>query len=142
MNTVSDELPRPLIEHRWEPDEIELFMFSAALWLPHRIHYDREFARSDGHRGLVVHGPLQVARLLEAASTWSREAGGRIAGAEFRHVAPAVVGDSMRLSLELIDYAGTSADPVLKLGARAAVLEPSRKLTATTTGTITIEHDG
>jgi hydroxyacyl-ACP dehydratase HTD2-like protein with hotdog domain len=138
---VTDLLSRPLVEHRWEPDDIELFLFSAALWLPHRIHYDLEFARSDGHRGLVVHGPLQVARLLEAASAWSREAGGRIAGAEFRHVAPAVVGDSIRLSLDLIGDAATPADPVFRICARAAVVNPSGELAPTTTGTITIDHE-
>jgi hydroxyacyl-ACP dehydratase HTD2-like protein with hotdog domain len=133
---------RVLVQQEWRPDELELFLFSAALWLPHRIHYDREFALSDGHRGLVVHGPLQIARLLEAAGTWSREAGRRIASAEFRHVSPAVAGDSMRLSLELIDDAAALDAAALRVAARAVVVGPSGECTPTTTGTIKLEREG
>jgi hydroxyacyl-ACP dehydratase HTD2-like protein with hotdog domain len=133
---------RILVEQEWRPDEVELFLFSAALWLPHRIHYDREFALADGHRGLVVHGPLQIARLLEAAAAWSSEAGMRIASAEFRHVSPAVAGDTMRLSLEPIDDAVEPDDTVLRIGARAVVVGPSDECTPTTTGTIKIGRKG
>lgn len=37
-----------------------LFRFSALTYNGHRIHYDREYARSEGYPGLVVHGPLQA----------------------------------------------------------------------------------
>jgi hydroxyacyl-ACP dehydratase HTD2-like protein with hotdog domain len=131
-----------LVQQEWRPDELELFLFSAALWLPHRIHYDREFALADGHRGLVVHGPLQIARLLEVAGAWSREAGGRIASAEFRHVSPAVAGDSMRLSLELAEEAAATDASVLPIGASAAVIGPLGECTPTTIGTVNIEREG
>ena len=85
----------------WEPDEIELFLFSSALWLPHRIHYDRDFAREEGHRDLVIHGPLQVARLLEQVSNWIRPTGGEFVSATFRHRAPAYLGDRIRLRNEV-----------------------------------------
>jgi hydroxyacyl-ACP dehydratase HTD2-like protein with hotdog domain len=84
----------------WDPDGLDLFLFSAALWLPHRIHYDLEFARSEGHAGLVVHGPLQVARLLELAALWRDGGETRFVSAEFRHVSPACVGDRLRLTAE------------------------------------------
>jgi acyl dehydratase len=138
---MTDVMLYPLVEDRWEPDDIELFLFSAALWLPHRIHYDREFARSDGHRGLVVHGPLQIARLLEAADAWTRPTAGRITAAEFRHVAPAVVGDAIQLSLGLSGDPPGSPESVVQIGARAAVLDSAGGLTPTTTGTITIMRE-
>ena len=37
-----------------------LFRFSALTYNGHRIHYDRDYARSEGYPGLVVHGPLQA----------------------------------------------------------------------------------
>jgi 3-methylfumaryl-CoA hydratase len=43
-----------------------LFRFSALTYNGHRIHYDRDYARSEGYPGLVVHGPLQA--LAMAAS--------------------------------------------------------------------------
>jgi hydroxyacyl-ACP dehydratase HTD2-like protein with hotdog domain len=56
--------------HRWSlsitPDPVLLFRFSALTWNAHRIHYDRTYATEvEGHRDLVVHGPLLALLLLE-----------------------------------------------------------------------------
>ncbi len=78
----------PLHESRTFPvDPVTLFLFSAATANPHRIHYDLDFARSEGHPGLVVHGPLQVLLMAE----WLREGGVDLVGARFdyRLLAPA-----------------------------------------------------
>lgn len=46
------------------PDPVMLFRYSALTFNSHRIHYDREHAvETEGHGGLVVHGPL-IATLL------------------------------------------------------------------------------
>jgi hydroxyacyl-ACP dehydratase HTD2-like protein with hotdog domain len=43
-------------------DEVQLFFFSAATNNGHRIHYDLPYTMHvEGHRGLLVHGPLQAA---------------------------------------------------------------------------------
>jgi hydroxyacyl-ACP dehydratase HTD2-like protein with hotdog domain len=130
----SDSLTPPPAQS-WEPDDVDLFLFSAALWLPHRIHYDRAFAESEGHRGLVIHGPFQIARLVEAASAWCRPLGGKVVRTEFRHVASAYAGDSMVLTLEPADPVG----PLIEVAARAEVLHPGRSATVTTTGTIVVQ---
>lgn len=45
-----------------------LFRFSALTYNGHRIHYDRDYARThEGYPGLVVHGPLQAMVMAEAA---------------------------------------------------------------------------
>ena len=44
-----------------------LFRFSALTYNAHRIHYDREYARTEGYPGLVVHGPLQALLMAELA---------------------------------------------------------------------------
>lgn len=45
-----------------------LFRFSALTYNAHRIHYDRDYARThEGYPGLVVHGPLQAMVMAEAA---------------------------------------------------------------------------
>jgi 3-methylfumaryl-CoA hydratase len=44
-----------------------LFRFSALTYNAHRIHYDRDYARSEGYPGLVVHGPLQAVLMAELA---------------------------------------------------------------------------
>jgi 3-methylfumaryl-CoA hydratase len=53
-----------------DPDPVLLFRFSAATFNGHRIHYDREYARSvEGYPGLVVHGPLIASLLLSFIET-------------------------------------------------------------------------
>ncbi len=88
---VGDEVPR--LERR--PDEIDLFMFSAAAWLLHRVHYDADFTTGhDGHPGLLVHGPLQGAWMMHAVQSWL---GARVRprSITYRHFAPAYAGDSL-----------------------------------------------
>jgi hydroxyacyl-ACP dehydratase HTD2-like protein with hotdog domain len=49
----------------------QLFLFSAATNNPHRIHYDRGYAESEGYPDLLVHGPLQGAWLHQFVSEWA-----------------------------------------------------------------------
>ena len=50
------------------PDAVLLFRFSALTFNSHRIHYDRTWAmETEGYPGLVVHGPLTTALLLDFA---------------------------------------------------------------------------
>lgn len=50
------------------PTEVMLFRYSALTFNGHRIHYDRDYARTvEGHAGLVVHGPLIATMLMNLA---------------------------------------------------------------------------
>lgn len=52
-------------------DETQLFFFSAATYNGHRIHYDKQWARSvEGYDDVLVHGPLQAALLARAIGDW------------------------------------------------------------------------
>lgn len=43
-----------------------LFRFSALTLNPHKIHYSLPWARDvEGHRGLVVHGPMNLISILD-----------------------------------------------------------------------------
>jgi acyl dehydratase len=48
----------------------QLFLFSAAYYNPHRIHYDRDHAAREGYDGLVIHGPLQAAMVTQVVTDW------------------------------------------------------------------------
>ncbi|WP_421692878.1 FAS1-like dehydratase domain-containing protein [Aestuariivirga sp.] len=52
-----------------EPSPLLLFRFSAFTFNAHRIHYDVAHASAEGYPGLLVHGPLQAALLLNLAAT-------------------------------------------------------------------------
>jgi 3-methylfumaryl-CoA hydratase len=50
-------------------DPVLLFRYSALTFNGHRIHYDRDYVtRVEGYPGLIFHGPLQAALLVEFAA--------------------------------------------------------------------------
>lgn len=69
-------------------DEALLFRFSALTYNAHRIHYDRNWAQTEGYSDLVVHGPLQALMMGELV----RRVGGGLVGKEiaYRLVSPMV----------------------------------------------------
>lgn len=74
-------------------NEVSLFQFSALMMNAHRIHYDAEYARAEGYRGLVVPGPLLAQHL--AAHSEARL--GTLAAFEYRATAPLLAGEGARL---------------------------------------------
>ena len=62
--------PAPKAQHSkaMMADPVMLFRYSALTFNGHRIHYDRPYVTGvEGYPGLIVHGPLQAALLLEYA---------------------------------------------------------------------------
>jgi len=57
------------------PTVPQLFMYSAVTRNPHRIHYDREYARTEGHPDALVHGPLQASMLCSLVTSWMGDEG-------------------------------------------------------------------
>jgi 3-methylfumaryl-CoA hydratase len=61
----------PAAQHREShiADPVLLFRYSALTFNGHRIHYDRNYVtKVEGYPGLIVHGPLQAALLVELAA--------------------------------------------------------------------------
>jgi 3-methylfumaryl-CoA hydratase len=69
-------------------DPVVLFRFSALTYNAHRIHYDREYAGSQGFGDLVVHGPLQTLLMAEYLAATGTDLLGRTLS--YRLVAPAM----------------------------------------------------
>ena len=64
---VGDQIPTLTVA----VDETQLFFFSAATYNGHRIHYDKEWARTvEGYDDVLVQGPLQAALLARAIGDW------------------------------------------------------------------------
>ena len=63
---VDDELPS-MIKNA---SRAQLFLYSAASFNPHRIHYDRAYAAVEGHDDILVHGPLQGSWLTQYLTDW------------------------------------------------------------------------
>ncbi|HEY1152798.1 MAG TPA: MaoC family dehydratase N-terminal domain-containing protein [Pseudolabrys sp.] len=63
--------PPPAAKHREShvSDPVLLFRYSALTFNGHRIHYDRDYVtKVEGYPGLVFHGPMQAALLVEFAA--------------------------------------------------------------------------
>lgn len=103
---------------------VQLFLYSAATHNPHLIHYDRDYAITEGHPDVIVHGPLQGAWLSQYVTDWAGPRGRmltltwqnrRSALPErdymLRGAVEAVDGDVVHLSLRLEDGEGTVLVP-------------------------------
>src|SRR6202030_3618227 len=61
----------PMAKHREShmADPVLLFRYSALTFNGHRIHCDRDYVtRVEGYPGLIVHGPMQAAFIIELAA--------------------------------------------------------------------------
>ena len=68
---VKPSAPPPAAQHREShmADPVLLFRYSALTFNGHRIHYDRDYVtKVEGYPGLIFHGPLQAALIVELAA--------------------------------------------------------------------------
>lgn len=63
---IGDQLPCQ--EHT--PTSIDLFRYSAVTWNSHRIHYDAEYARTEGYPDILVQSHLHGAYLCKVCTDW------------------------------------------------------------------------
>ncbi len=65
--TVGDALP----ERTYKPSSVSLFLYNASIWNAHRIHYDEPYTtETEGHRAVVIDGPLQGDWLTQTVEEW------------------------------------------------------------------------
>jgi len=115
-----DGLP-PLVK---SASRAQLFLFSAATRNPHRVHYDRDYAKLEGHDDILVHGPLQGAWLHQFVQDWAGPRGRVLALAfqnrgrafperdlVFRGRVAALEGDVALLEIEEVDDTGAVLVP-------------------------------
>lgn len=71
---VHADQPLPQRSHR--PTSVSLFLYNAAVWNAHRIHYDEPYTTTvERHPGVVVDGPLQGDWLAQCVGNWLGEDG-------------------------------------------------------------------
>lgn len=120
-------------------DAVDLFFFSAACWLPHRIHFDPEFARSEGLKTVAVHGPLQAAWLVHLVSEWAGPRGARLASTVVRHVEPAYPGETLRATVTVTSVEQDTESPVITMDLR--LTKPDGALATVGTARVVAERE-
>ena len=77
MPSLTDiEIGHALPERTFTATNVSLFLYNAAIWNPHRIHYDERYVTEvEHHPGIVIDGPLQGDWLTQAVLEWIGEEG-------------------------------------------------------------------
>lgn len=89
-----------------------LFHFSALTFNAHAIHLDPQYSREvEGHRGLLVHGPLTLMLMFSAFRARLGGAGGEaVRRIEYRNLAPLYVGERLTVNIRRSVRAGAGVD--------------------------------
>jgi len=101
---VGDRLP----ERKFTPTNVSLFLYNAAIWNAHRIHYDEQYTTAvEGHPRIVIDGPLQGDWLTQAAVDWMDAAGGELVAFEYSNRKACYLGDTLASggSVKVVDAA-------------------------------------
>ncbi|MBK7862574.1 MAG: acyl dehydratase [Archangiaceae bacterium] len=100
LERVGGTLPAALPALTFRPTHAQVFMFSAATWNRHHIHYSDEAARAEGHTGVVVQRGLIGNFLARMLTRWL-EGRGEIRGLSWKVVKSARPGDELSCRGEL-----------------------------------------
>jgi 3-methylfumaryl-CoA hydratase len=81
---------------QYRPDNVQLFLYNAALWNAHRIHFDHPYATGvEGYPGLVIAGPLLGEWLAQCVVEWLGE-DGRLTSIEYSNRKASIIGETLR----------------------------------------------
>ena len=106
---VGQELP-PLVKR---PTSVQLFRFSAVTWNPHRIHFDRTYAATEGYEDVLVQGHLHGAFLMQAVQDWAGPLG-RLLTFRWQNRHLAVPGDTLTVTGEVTAVHDDNAEVELR----------------------------
>lgn len=121
--TATTTNPNTIRRLSWSP--LALFRFSALTFNGHMIHYNTPWARAvEGHRGLVVHGPLNLICMLDYWRDVHSGGGGRglhqgqqpnnrekeIVEISYRAMSPLYAGDEYEIRTEGIQSVAPTAN--------------------------------
>jgi 3-methylfumaryl-CoA hydratase len=124
----------PIREFR--PDTIQLFLYNAALWNAHKIHFDQPYATAvEGYPGLVVPGPLLGDWLTQCAVEWLGDSG-RIVSFEYSNRRVSYVGEVLQSEGKVISVDRDKAEAVLSL----SILNESREVVTPGTAVVRFER--
>ncbi len=126
-----------LPERQFQPDNVQLFLYNAALWNAHRIHFDHPYATEvEGYPGLVIAGPLLGDWLTQCVIEWLGE-DGKLISIEYSNRKASYIGEVLRSggmvtsseqdtgTAELELYVKNEADEVITPGTAVVRFPPA-----------------
>lgn len=109
--SVGDELPG----RGFSCDNIQSFLYNAALWNAHLIHFDYRYATEvEGYPGLVVPGPLMGDWLTQCVLDWL-DGNGALVSFEYSNRRAAYTGDALHFSGKVAAVDASAGTATLEL---------------------------
>lgn len=116
FNTLSigDLLP----SRSYQASNVSLFLYNAAVWNAHRIHYDAPYATTvEKHPGVVIDGPLQGDWLTQIVTGWLGE-DGTLLEFEYSNRRASYLGDTLTASGRIVALDGATREVTIALEIR------------------------
>jgi hydroxyacyl-ACP dehydratase HTD2-like protein with hotdog domain len=108
---VGETLP----ERLHKPDNVQLFMYNAALWNAHLIHFDQPYATAvEGYPGLVIAGPLLGDWLHQCVLSWLGDRG-RLVSVEYSNRQASYIGETLCAGGEVLAVDASSGEVQVSL---------------------------
>lgn len=88
---VGDALP----EREHLATNVSLFLYNAAVWNAHRIHYDAPYTTDvENHPGIIIDGPLQGDWLSQVVLDWLGDSG-QLLEFEYSNRRASILGETL-----------------------------------------------
>ncbi len=122
-----DKLP----ERMFEPNTIQLFLYNAALWNAHRIHFDYPYATDEEkYPGLVIPGPLMGDWLTQCVLEWLGD-DGVLTTISYTNRKYSCVGESLRSEGKVLSVDPDTREVEIEVNVRGIndrIITPGRAL--------------
>jgi hydroxyacyl-ACP dehydratase HTD2-like protein with hotdog domain len=106
---------QPLPQRLHTATNVSLFMYNAAIWNPHRIHYDGPYTTDvEHHPGIVIDGPLQGDWLAQAVTNWLGD-DGALVSFEYSNRTASHLGQTLTAGGEIESIDAESGEVKLRL---------------------------
>lgn len=121
--TVGNQLP----ERSHVATNVSLFLYNAAVWNAHRIHYDEPYTTAvEHHPAIVIDGPLQGDWLTQVVLNWLG-ADGRLLEFEYTNRRAAYLGETLTSGGQITAIDGAEVEIELWMrNAQNEVIAPGR----------------
>ena len=112
--SVGDALP----ERSFTATNVSLFLYNAAIWNGHRIHYDLKYTTEvEKHPDIVIDGPLQGDWLSQCVLNWIG-ADGTLLDFEYSNRRAAYIGETLTTVGEVVAKDEAAGTVSVKLGVK------------------------
>lgn len=94
----------------FKADTVQLFLYNAAIWNPHRIHYDLPYTQEyEGHPQLLIDGPLQGDWLTQVVEEWL-DGEGELTAFRYSNRQAAYIGEVLTAEGRVTSWDGVVAE--------------------------------